>query len=84
MLIQKGCGSGSRSAWIRINLSCWIRIRMLNEDLDPGGQRLPTNREKGCSFMRADIKKFPIFFSCKFFQFLVNKTLDSELNPDPH
>ncbi len=31
---------------IRINLSCWIRIRMLNADPDPGGQRLSTNIEK--------------------------------------
>jgi hypothetical protein len=29
------------------------------------------------------IKKISLFFSCKFFQFLVIKTLDSKLYPDP-
>jgi hypothetical protein len=34
-------GSGSGSAWIRINLSFWIRIRIqfADPDLDPGGQK---------------------------------------------
>jgi hypothetical protein len=36
-----GSGSVSGSAWIRINLSCWIRIRIqiADPDLDPGGQK---------------------------------------------
>jgi hypothetical protein len=34
-------GFGSGSAWIRINLSCWIRIRIRIQiaDLDTGGQK---------------------------------------------
>jgi hypothetical protein len=34
-------GFGSGSAWIRINLSCWIRIRIQIADPvpDPGGQK---------------------------------------------
>ena len=38
-----GCGSVSGSAWIRINLSCWIRIRIqiADADPDPGGQNDP-------------------------------------------
>ncbi len=35
-------GFESGSAWIRINLSCWIRIRIQIADPDPGGQKLPT------------------------------------------
>ncbi len=31
-------GFGSGSAWIRSNLSCWIRIRIQIADPDPGGQ----------------------------------------------
>jgi hypothetical protein len=34
-----GSGSVSGSAWIRINLSCWIRIRTQIADPDPGGQK---------------------------------------------
>jgi hypothetical protein len=34
-----GSVSGSGSAWIRINLSCWIRIRIQIADPDPGGQK---------------------------------------------
>ena len=34
-------GFGSGSAWIRINLSCWIRIRIQIADPDPGGQKWP-------------------------------------------
>ncbi len=50
----QGCGSGS--AWIRINLSCWIRIRIQE------GKNDPKNRKKyrifmfwsaGCSLLRA-------------------------------
>ena len=39
-------------AWIRINLSCWIRIRIQNadpdpdQDPDPGGQKCPTKITK--------------------------------------
>ncbi len=32
VLQSQGHGFGSGSAWIRINLSCWIRIRNLNAD----------------------------------------------------
>jgi hypothetical protein len=35
----QGFGSVSGSAWIRINLSCWIRIRIQIADPDPGGQK---------------------------------------------
>ncbi len=44
--LEQGCGSGS--AWIRINLSCWIRIRIRipYADPDPGGQKWPTKTEK--------------------------------------
>jgi hypothetical protein len=42
------------SAWIRINLSCWIRIRIRSQiadpDPDPGGQKLPTKIEKSTEF----------------------------------
>jgi hypothetical protein len=31
--------AGSGSAWIRNNLSCWIRIRIQIADSDPGGQK---------------------------------------------
>jgi hypothetical protein len=36
-----GSGSGSGSAWIRNNLSCWIRIRICIQIADPypGGQK---------------------------------------------
>jgi hypothetical protein len=49
-LSNQGCGSGS--AWIRINLSCWIRIRIQIADPvpDPGGQKLPTKIEKSTEF----------------------------------
>jgi hypothetical protein len=53
-------GFGSGSAWIRINLSCWIRIRIQIADPDPGGQKLPQKIEKrtefssGCSLLRAE------------------------------
>ena len=36
---NQGFGSVSGSAWIRINLSCWIRIRIQIADPDPGGQK---------------------------------------------
>ncbi len=47
---------------IRINLSCWIRIRIQIADPDPGGQKWPTKIEKrtelfwsaGCSLLRAE------------------------------
>jgi hypothetical protein len=32
--------------WIRIQSGQWIRIRIRNPDLDPGGQKLPTKVEK--------------------------------------
>jgi hypothetical protein len=32
---NQGFGSGSVSGWIRINLSCWIRIRIQIVDRDP-------------------------------------------------
>ncbi len=32
---MQGFGSGSVSAWIRINLSCWIRIRIQEDKNDP-------------------------------------------------
>jgi hypothetical protein len=35
---------------IRINLSCWIRIRIQTLDPDPGGQKLPTKIEKRKEF----------------------------------
>jgi hypothetical protein len=39
--LSQGFGSVSRSgsAWIRINLMCWIRIRIQIADPDPGGQK---------------------------------------------
>ncbi len=43
-------GSGSGSAWIRINLSCWIRIRIQIADPDSGGQKCPTKIEKSTEF----------------------------------
>ncbi len=47
-------GFGSVSAWIRINLSCWIRIRLriqiADSDPDPGGQKWPTKIEKSPEF----------------------------------
>jgi hypothetical protein len=46
--VKQGFGSGS--ALIRINLSCWIRIRNLNADPDPGGKKLPTKIEKSTEF----------------------------------
>ncbi len=54
-LVESGTfwqGFGSGSAWIRINLSCWIRIRIrnLNADPDPGGQKWPTKIEKRQNF----------------------------------
>ncbi len=58
LLPMQGCGSGS--AWIRNNLSCWIRIRIQiadpdpDPDPDPGGQKWPTkieNRKKYRIFM---------------------------------
>jgi hypothetical protein len=47
-------GFGSGSAWIRINLSCWIRNSIQNADPDPdtGGQKLSTSA--GCSLLRAE------------------------------
>jgi hypothetical protein len=33
MSYRQGCGSISGSAWIRINLSCWIRIQGCKNDL---------------------------------------------------
>ncbi len=53
----KGCGSG----WIRINLSCWIRIRIHIADPDPGGQ---------ISKLQFLIKKMEMKFTAvNFFQF---------------
>ncbi len=57
--------------WIRINLSCWIRIQEGKNDLQiqnkvrPGGGKFLSN-------------KYPIFFQLQFFllHFLVIKTLD--------
>ncbi len=50
--VNQGCGSGS--AWICINLSCWIRIRISiqisDPDPDPGGQKWPTKIEKSTEF----------------------------------
>ncbi len=47
-------GFGSGSAWIRINLSCWIRFRIriqiADPDPDPGGQKWPTKIEKSPEF----------------------------------
>jgi hypothetical protein len=54
-LLRQGFGSGS--AWIRINLICWIRIRIQE------GKMTHKNRKKsrifmflstGCSFLRAE------------------------------
>ncbi len=85
--VNQGCGSGS--AWIRINLSCWIRIKK--------GENDPTNIEKvknfhvvKCWMPRYNFlsKKYPFFSAVIFFQFLVFKTPDTELDqdpdPDPH
>jgi hypothetical protein len=47
---KQGSGSVSGSAWIRINLSCWNRIRIQIADPDPGGQKLPTKIEKSTEF----------------------------------
>ena len=53
----QGFGSVSGSAWIPVNLSCWIRIRIQEE------KNGPKNRKKsrifmflstGCSLLRAD------------------------------
>ncbi len=55
--------------WIRIQWSPWILIRIRNLDLDPGGQKWPTNIENwinsifwsaGCSFLRAETFSCPI------------------------
>jgi hypothetical protein len=50
----QGCGSGfvSGSAWIRITLRCWIRIRIhiAGLDPDPGGQKWPKKIEKSTEF----------------------------------
>jgi hypothetical protein len=55
---------GSGSAWIRINLICWIRIRIKIADPNTGGQKWPTKIKKnpiifmflstGCSHLRAE------------------------------
>ncbi len=45
-----GSGSGSVSGWIRINLSCWIRIRIQIADPDPGGQKWPQKKKKVQNF----------------------------------
>jgi hypothetical protein len=34
-----------------INLSCWIRVRIQNVYLDPGGQKLPTKIENSKEFL---------------------------------
>ncbi len=49
--LSGGCGSGS--TMIRINFSCWIRIRIqyVDPDPDPGGQKLTEklkNKEFSC------------------------------------
>ncbi len=43
-------GFGSGTAWIRNNLSCWIRIRIQIADPDPGGQKLLTKIDKSPEF----------------------------------
>jgi hypothetical protein len=47
---SQGFGSVSGSAWIRINLSYWIRIRIQIADPDPGGKKWPTKIEKSTEF----------------------------------
>ncbi len=54
---MQGCESGS--AWIPINLTCWIRIRIKNMDPDPGGQKLPTKLEKVKNFHVLNFLMFP-------------------------
>jgi hypothetical protein len=50
----QGFGSASGSAWIRINLSCWIRIgiriQIADPAPDPGGKKWPTKIEKSTEF----------------------------------
>ncbi len=52
-----GSLSGSGSAWIRINLSCWIRIRTQIADPDPdrGGQKWPKKIEKRTEFSSFEV-----------------------------
>jgi hypothetical protein len=50
-----GSGSVSGSAWIRINLSCWIRIRIQIADPDPGGQNLPKKIENRAEFSSFEV-----------------------------
>jgi hypothetical protein len=49
-------------------------FELLDPDPDPEGQKCPTNIEKSKEFSRSAL----FFFQC-----LVIKTLDSELDPDP-
>ncbi len=53
--ISCGQDCGSRSAWIRINLSCWIRIR-----IQEGKKKWPTKKKK--------VKKFHVL-NCWMFSF---------------
>jgi hypothetical protein len=100
MSYRQGCGSGS--AWIRINLSCWIRIQECKNDLQM--YKIVKNFHvlkcwmfffEGCSLyilygglgitkLQFFIKKISNVFQLSiFFNFLVVKTLHSELDPDP-
>ncbi len=56
-IFHAACSSEARvltsgSAWIGINLTCWIRIRIqiLNADPDPGEQKWPTKTGKSKDF----------------------------------
>ncbi len=65
LMIEKNCkcflffssnqGFGSGSAWIRMNWSSWIRIRIQIADPDPGGQKWPTKIEKSTEFSRFEV-----------------------------
>ncbi len=44
------CLAGVTGLRIRINLSCWIRIRIQISDPDPGGQKLPKKIGKSAEF----------------------------------
>ncbi len=50
-VLKQGFGSGSGSAWIRINLSCWIRIRIQEGKNE---YRISMFWSAGCSLLRAE------------------------------
>jgi hypothetical protein len=85
-----GSGSGSRRAKMNYKYRKKLRIFMFWS----AGCSFLKAEGFSCSFcvlygglrinkLQFFIKQYPIFFSCYFFKFLVNKTLDSELDPDP-